>query len=109
MPFEEESLLAYFLDEVDHVDEIEEYYPEICWSKGYPRKLNADAWLNDINSKLFKYSSGKAYIDEMCNPSVKLNITGYPTGGIYSFAVVNVDKRIEWYYNPDSPQKFFKV
>lgn len=109
MPFEENSLCAYFLGEIDHVEDIGEYQPQIKWSKGYPRKLNGDEWVDDMNPKLFKYSEGKAYIDEMCNPSVKLNITGYPSGGIYSFAIVNGDKRTEWYYNPEASEKFFKI
>lgn len=111
MTFETEHLFPFFLGKSSKLDmtDFDSYNHGIKWTTGYPRKLDAEDWLYNTSMKLQEYSEGQAYLEEMLNPSIKLNITGYPNGAIYSFMVVIGPNKTEWYYNPSSNQKFHRV
>jgi hypothetical protein len=111
MSFEEECLFPFLLGEVSDLDikGIETYDHGIVWTKRYPRKLDGEDWICGASERLKEFSKGKAYIQEMLNPSIKLNITGYPSGGILSFMVVTAAEKTEYYYNPASEQKFHRI
>ena len=111
MSFEEECLFPFLLGTVDNLNTegFDTYDHGIVWTTRYPRKLDGEKWLYGASERLKQFSKGKAYIEEMINPSIKLNITGYPSGGILSFMVVTASEKTEFYYNPASEQKFHRV
>ena len=111
MSYEEECLFPFLLgdDELLNTKGLDTYYHGIVWTKNYPRKLDGESWLYGASDRLREFSLGKAYLEEMLTPSVKLNITGYPSGGIYPFMVVTAFEKTEYYYNPASDEKFHRV
>lgn len=111
MSFETSCLFPFLLGDVDNLDitGIDTYNHGIKWTSRYPRKLDGEDWIIQASERLKVFSKGKAYLEEMLNPSIKLNITGYPSGGILSFMVVTSDQKTEFYYNPNSEQKFYRV
>ncbi|CAH6419056.1 Hypothetical protein HVR_LOCUS249 [uncultured virus] len=111
MNFEETSLFPYFLGQIDtlNTEGLDTYEHGIVWTTRYPRKLDGEKWIREAGGRLSVFTTGMAFLDEMTNPSVKLNVTGYPNGGILSFLVVHGPKSYEFYYNPASEQKFHKV
>lgn len=111
MSFEEECLFPFLLGQTETLDitGLEMYDHGITWTKRYPRKLDGEEWIVGASDRLKEFSSGEAYLEEMLTPSVKLNITGYPSGGIFPFMVVTATEKKEYYYNPASEQKFHRV
>lgn len=111
MSFEEECLFPFLLGQSERLNTegIGTYDHGIVWTKRYPRKLDGEEWLAGASRRLCDFSLGKAYIEEMLTPSVKLNITGYPSGGILPFMVVTAEEKVEYYYNPGSEEKFHRV
>jgi len=111
MSFEEESLFPFLLGFVEILDikNFSGYNHGITWTNRYPRKLNGEEWLYETSGRLRQFSEGKSYLEEMLTPSVKLSVSGYPSGGIYSFMVVTGTNKVEYYYNPSSEQKFHRV
>lgn len=111
MSFEEECLFPFLLETVPNLDTkgLDAYDHGIVWTKRYPRKLDGEEWLSGASERLKEFSKGKAYLEEMLNPSLKLNISGYPSGGILPFMVVTATEKTEYYYNPASEQKFHRV
>ena len=111
MSFEEECLFPFLLGQTQTLDTkgSDTYNHGIVWTKRYPRKLDGEEWLFGASDRLKEFSSGKAFLEEMLTPSIKLNITGYPSGGILPFMVVTAVEKTEYYYNPVSEQKFHRV
>lgn len=111
MSFEEECLFPFLLGQTEtlNTEGLDTYNHGIVWTKRYPRKLDGEEWLFNTSARLREFSEGKAILEEMLTPSVKLNITGYPSGGILPFMVVTGTEKIEYYYNPASEQKFHRV
>jgi len=111
MSFEYSNLFPFFMGETKelNVTDIKEYDHGIVWTTRYPRKLDGSYWIKHTGDRLKQYSQGKAYLEEMLNPSVKLSISGYPSGGIFSFMVCIETNKTEYYYDPKSEQQFHRI
>lgn len=108
--YETKYLFPFLLGEVQELDvsEFDSYDHGIKFSTSYPRKLIADEWLYRTSERLATYTQGKAYLDELINPSQQFVIKGYPNGALYSFLVIIEDRKYQFYYDPSSHQKFHR-
>lgn len=109
------TLFPYFLGKTDilNIDNIQDYSCNIRWTTSYPRKLNADAWIEETSAKLYEYSNGMAYIEEDCNSTYTPEFGVYGRNKIFPFIVVHNegDKTIyrKFFYDPESSQKFYRI